>query len=86
MGWNNPVAIHIAKYMAPIPPANAMSAVPSTIRRWAGSLPDTFNQQPITSTVSNRNGVVSNATKPRKRLSGSDCLGRQAVASGISSA
>ena len=27
-----------------------------------------FNQQPITSTASNRNGVISNATKPHKAL------------------
>ena len=43
-----------------------------TIRRWTGGLPDAFNQQPITSIVGTRNGVVSNAAKPRTRLSGSN--------------
>jgi hypothetical protein len=36
---------------------------PSMDRQFA----DAINQQPITSIVSNRNGVVSNATKPRTR-------------------
>ena len=56
------------------------------IWRWTGSLPDTFNQLTTATIISNRNGVASNATKPRNSLSGSDGLGRLAFALEISSA
>ena len=33
------------------------------------SVPDAFNQAPTANTASKRNGVASNATEPRKKLS-----------------
>ena len=58
----------------------------NVIRRLTGSLPDNFNEHPIMSNVSTKNGVASNAAKPRRRLSGREGFGWRVFALGISSA
>jgi hypothetical protein len=42
-----------------------------TLGGFTGSLPNASSQKPTARNASSRNGVVSNATKPRTRLSGS---------------